>query len=70
MCVDKVDKLLGDGPLNRMRELMDKNKATAPDDWRGGFDWDKKPVPPEDFYNERLDESEEDPEGSKKSQPK
>lgn len=42
-----------DGPLKYITELIiDKNKSMAPEDWKGGLDIDKKPVPPDLEYDE------------------
>uniref|UniRef100_A0A7S3IIS4 Uncharacterized protein n=1 Tax=Strombidium inclinatum TaxID=197538 RepID=A0A7S3IIS4_9SPIT len=63
MCGDKVDKLIGDGPLNHMRDLMEKSKAMPPDDWKSGYDWDKKPQPPDDIFPMGEEDSESELQG-------
>ena len=38
---------------------MEKHKTTPPEDFKGGWDWDQKPVPPEvDFFDNKYDDSE------------
>ena len=56
LCLD-ADKI--DGPLQYMSKLMDKTKAMAPEEWKGAFDCDLKPEPPEFDLFEAQEEAED-----------
>lgn len=49
-----------DPPLEYFNNFMDKHKAMVPEDWKGGWDHDKKLEPPEIEFVDSEYENEAD----------
>lgn len=49
---EQIGDINKDGPLKYMIEMIEKNGTQKPDDWKNGFEIDKKPVPPEVLYED------------------
>jgi hypothetical protein len=45
------------GWLKHMIDLMEKTKCQQPDGWKGAYDWDLKPTPPDFEFNQDSDSS-------------